>query len=90
MMSLAVLVWLLVSPVVAAGVLIAHSVAYRLTSTPSDPFHAYLGHAPQVLLERGLRAGQFLKLRGSLRHAGLVGVAKRRHFHARDLAQSLM
>ena len=43
-------VWLVVSPVVAAGVLIAHSVAYRLTSTPTDPFHAYLGHAPQVLL----------------------------------------
>jgi hypothetical protein len=43
-------VWLVVSPVVAAGVLIAHSVAYRLTSTPTDSFHAYLGHAPQVLL----------------------------------------
>ena len=43
-------VWLLVSPIVAAGVLIAHSVAYRLTSTPTDPFHAYLGHAPQVLI----------------------------------------
>ena len=43
-------VWLVVSPVVAAGVLVAHSLAYRLTGTPADPFHAYLGHAPQVLL----------------------------------------
>jgi hypothetical protein len=43
-------VWLVVSPVVAAGVLVAHSVAYRLTSAPTDPFHAYLGHAPQILL----------------------------------------
>jgi hypothetical protein len=43
-------VWLLVSPVVAAGVLTAHWLAYRLTSTPTDPFHGYLEHAPQVLL----------------------------------------
>ena len=43
-------VWLVVSPVAAAGVLIGHGLAYRLTSTPTDPFHAYLEHAPQVLL----------------------------------------
>jgi hypothetical protein len=43
-------VWLVVSPVVAAGVLTGHWLAYRLTSTPTDPFHAYLEHAPQVLL----------------------------------------
>jgi hypothetical protein len=43
-------VWLVVSPVVAAGVLVAHSLAYRITATPSDPFHEYLGHAPQILL----------------------------------------
>jgi hypothetical protein len=43
-------VWLVVSPVVAAGVLTAHWLAYRLTSTPTDPFHGYLEHAPQVLL----------------------------------------
>jgi hypothetical protein len=43
-------VWLVVSPVMAAGVLVAHSLAYRLTGTPTDSFHAYLGHAPQVLL----------------------------------------
>lgn len=42
--------WLVVSPVSAAGVLVAHSLAYRLTSTPTDPFHEYLAHAPQVLL----------------------------------------
>ena len=44
------LVWLVVAPVVAAGVLTAHWLAYRLTSTPTDPFHGYLQHAPQVLL----------------------------------------
>ena len=42
--------WIVVSPVVAAGVLVAHSVAYRVTGTPADPFHEYLGHAPQILL----------------------------------------
>ncbi len=43
-------VWLVVSPVVAAGVLTGHWLAYRLTATPSEPLHAYLEHAPQVLL----------------------------------------
>jgi hypothetical protein len=42
--------WLVVSPVVAAGVLVDNTLAYRLTSTPTDPFHEYLAHAPQVLL----------------------------------------
>jgi hypothetical protein len=42
--------WLVVSPVIAAGVLVAHTLAYRLTSTPTGPFHEYLTHAPQVLL----------------------------------------
>lgn len=42
--------WLVVSPVVATGVLVAHALAYRLTSTPTDPFHEYLAHGPQVLL----------------------------------------
>jgi hypothetical protein len=43
-------VWLVVSPVVAAGVLTAHSLAYRLTGTAVAPLHSYLEHAPQVLL----------------------------------------
>jgi hypothetical protein len=42
--------WIIVFPVIAAGVLVAHALAYRLTSTPTDRFHAYLEHAPQVLL----------------------------------------
>ena len=42
--------WLLVSPVIATGVLVAHQLAYRLTSTPADPLHEYLAHGPQVLL----------------------------------------
>ena len=40
----------MVSPVVLAGVLVAHALAYRLTATPTDRFHAYLAHAPQVLV----------------------------------------
>ena len=42
--------WLVVSPVLAAGVLVAHTLAYRLTGTPTDAFHAYLAHVPQILL----------------------------------------
>jgi hypothetical protein len=38
------------SPVLAAGVLLSHELAYRITGTPTERFHAYLGHAPQVLL----------------------------------------
>ena len=61
-------VWLVVSPVIAAGVLVAHALAYRLTSTPTDPFHAYLGHAPQVLLLLAL-AGVVLAAFGETRRA---------------------
>jgi hypothetical protein len=43
-------VWLVVSPVLAGGVLVTHSLAYRLTGTPTDPFHSYLAHVPQILL----------------------------------------
>ena len=42
--------WLVLLPVLAAGVLVSHALAYRLTATPTDRFHAYLEHAPQVLL----------------------------------------
>ena len=38
------------SPVLAAGVLVAHTLAYRITGTPTDAFHAYLAHVPQILL----------------------------------------
>jgi hypothetical protein len=31
-------------------VLVAHTLAYRLTGTPTDAFHAYLAHIPQILL----------------------------------------
>lgn len=43
-------VWLAVSPLMAAGVLAAHALAYRLTSTQAGSVHGYLDHAPQVLL----------------------------------------
>ena len=42
--------WLVVSPVVCAGVLTAHDLAYRLTSASTEPLHGYLEHAPQILL----------------------------------------
>jgi hypothetical protein len=53
-------VWLAVSPIIAAGVLLTHALAYRLTGTPTGPLHDYLDHAPQVLLVAalvGLAAG---------------------------------
>jgi hypothetical protein len=49
-------VWLVVSPVIAAGVLTAHSLAYRVTGTPAAPLHSYLEHAPQVLVVLALCA----------------------------------
>ena len=43
-------IWLAVSPLVGAGVLLAHGLAYRLTGADAAPIHAYLDHAPQVLV----------------------------------------
>jgi hypothetical protein len=60
--------WLAVSPVVAAGVFVAHSAAYRLTGTPSAPLHSYLAHAPQVLLVLAI-AGLVLGGLGARLHA---------------------
>ena len=41
--------WLVVAPFGAGGVLVAHTLAYRLTSAPDEGVHGYLDHAPQVL-----------------------------------------
>jgi hypothetical protein len=41
--------WGLVTPVAAAGILLAHALAYRLTGTAPGAVHDYLEHAPQVL-----------------------------------------
>ena len=41
--------WLAATPLLAAGVLVAHACAYRMTGTPTGSAHDYLGHAPQVL-----------------------------------------
>ena len=46
---------------------------------------AVFEHAAQVLLERGPLAGQRLKFARPLRHAGLVRIAKGRHFHTGNL-----
>lgn len=48
--------WLVAGPLVAAGVLASHAVAYRLTGTPEGPVHGYLAHAPQALLVVALLA----------------------------------
>jgi hypothetical protein len=42
--------WLAAAPLLAAGVVVAHEVAYRLTETPAGPAHGYLEHTPQVLV----------------------------------------
>lgn len=44
-----VLIWVLTLALTAAGVLVAHAVAYRLTGTGSEGVHAYLAHAPQLV-----------------------------------------
>jgi hypothetical protein len=38
------------APVLGAGVLVSHALAYRVTGTPTERLHAYLEHAPQVVL----------------------------------------
>ena len=43
------LAWILVTPVAAAGVLVTHALAYRLTGAPPGPVHEYLAHGPQVV-----------------------------------------
>ena len=43
------LAWLLVTPLAAAGALVAHAAAYGLTGTPTGPVHAYLDHVPQIV-----------------------------------------
>ena len=43
------LAWILVTPVAAAGVLVTHALAYRLTGTQPGPVHEYLAHGPQVV-----------------------------------------
>jgi hypothetical protein len=41
--------WLLALVLAAAGTLVGHAAAYRLTGQPAGEVHAYLDHAPQVL-----------------------------------------
>ncbi len=48
-MARRLLVWALLTPVTAAGILVAHAAAYALTGTAPGAFHAYLGHVPQIL-----------------------------------------
>ena len=49
LMARRLLAWGLVTPVAAAGILVAHALAYRLTGTAPGPVHGYLEHGPQVL-----------------------------------------
>ncbi len=48
-MTRRVLAWLLVTPLAAAGILVAHAAAYSLTGTPTGAVHAYLDHVPQIV-----------------------------------------
>lgn len=48
-MARRMLTWALVTPLAAAGILVAHALAYRLTGTAAGPVHAYLEHAPQLV-----------------------------------------
>jgi hypothetical protein len=43
------LVFCLAVPLTAAGTLVAHAVAYRVTGAPSEGIHGYLAHLPQLL-----------------------------------------
>ena len=60
-MARRMLAWLLVTPLAAAGILVAHWLSYVLTGTSAGVVHGYLEHAPQVL--------------GVLASVGLVGLA---------------
>lgn len=66
------LAWILVTPVAAAGVLVAHALAYALTGTRAGPSHEYLAHAPQVV--------------GVLASLSLVGLAVQERSLARSSA----
>ncbi len=59
--------WIAVSPFIAAGVLVGHGLAYRLTGTPTDSVHEYLDHAPQVLLLLAIVGFSVTGLPGRLR-----------------------
>ena len=43
------LAWTLVTPLAAAGIIVAHAAADSLTGTPTGPVHAYLDHVPQIV-----------------------------------------
>lgn len=43
------LAWALVTPMAAAGILVAHALAYWVTGTQPGAVHAYLAHGPQVV-----------------------------------------
>jgi hypothetical protein len=43
-------VWLAVSPIILAGDLIAHALAYQVTGTSPGPTHDYLAHIPQLFI----------------------------------------
>lgn len=62
--------WLATAPLLAAGVLVAHAGAYELTATPAGPRHAYLAHAPQVLVVLALLGVGVIPLTRAIRGPG--------------------
>ena len=61
------LTWAIVPPLLAAGVLVAHALAYALVPTRLGNTHDYLAHAPQVLAIAGVLG--LLALGGATRSA---------------------
>src|SRR5918992_441160 len=51
------MIWPISLALALGGLLAGHDLAYRLTGTEADDLHAYLAHAPQLLLVLALPAG---------------------------------
>lgn len=86
-----VLAWLLTLPLVAAGVLGAHALAYALTGTAPGAAHEYLRHGPQIalaLVAVGL-LGVALEQRGSTASRAPYALAAPVAFTAMEVVERL-
>lgn len=85
------LAWLLTLPLVAAGVLGAHALAYTLTGTAPGAAHEYLRHGPQIalaLVAVGL-LGVALEQRGSTTSRAPFALAAPVAFTAMEVVERL-
>jgi hypothetical protein len=60
-------VWLAISPIIVAGVLAAHALAYQVTGTSPGATHDYLDHTPQLLVVLALLSFVFAGLTDRLK-----------------------